>query len=646
MRPTRRKRFLLPLLVLASTACAFVLSSAIARAEPCVDCDATIVTPASRQALSAEQQLADKYAPVVYLRNQSEPCDKRGSPYAPIPVEFVFDIETIVLKRHAGGRTTEEARAFDASELYGKGDEYFIDLPGNPKRPGCRYEQDYLARADDYTPVAYAHIAREEGHEGFALQYWLFYYFNDWNNKHEGDWEMLQLTFAGPTAQDALEQEPTGVGFSQHGGGERAEWDDDKLSKDGNHVIAHAAAGANANLYEASIILGRGENGMGFGCDDASRPSRPVELEARLVEEPAGPTSEFAWLAYDGRWGERAPWEFNGPTGPNDKRAWREPFSWQEDLRPSSIRVPTRSTVGPNAVNFFCDAIWVLSTPLFLVYRIPPALLVSGLVVGLAGVLFTTTRTAYRPVVVPPLRRRRRFGQILTAAARLYRRNVWLFVGIGLLFIPAGIIETAMQWLLFLPPFADTIAGFFSSSLAAKAVIALTVGNLASSIVYWFVGVASTAAVARIDAGRQDPLADNARDLVRRLPGLLVARLKALAIVVLLAITVVGLPWAIRQAIRWAFIEESMLLDGAPSRDALATSARAVDSHWWHAFRCLLVLGLLGYLVGPAIAMALLLASSASVSAINLVSSLVFAAVAPFVAVCQALLYFHLTARE
>jgi hypothetical protein len=640
-----RRLLLRTAIALAFGACGLFIEAS-ASAQPCDDCQARHGHAVSPQAMSAEQRLADKYVPIVYLRNQREPCDKRGSPYAPVPVEFLFDIEEIVLRRHADGRTTDEARAFSAEELYGKGDEYFIDLPGNPKRPGCRYEQDYLARTEDYTPVAYAHIAREDGHDGFALQYWLFYYFNDWNNKHEGDWEMVQLTFDGPSPADALEQEPTGVGFSQHGGGEHAAWDDDKLSKEGNHPIAHAAAGANANLYEASIILGRGENGMGFGCDDASRPSRPVELEARLMEEPTGPTSEYAWLAYDGRWGERAPWEFNGPTGPNDKRAWREPFSWQEDLRPSSIKVPTDSTIGPNAVNFFCDAIWVLSTPLFVVFRIPPALLLGGLVACLIGVVFTATRTSYRPVVVPPLRRQRRFGQVLTASARVYRRHVWLFAGIGALFVPAGLVETALQWLLFLPPFADTVAGFFSSSLAAEAAIALTIGNLASSIVYWFVSVASTAAVARIDAGRQDTLADNARDLARRLPGLLAARLKALAVVVLLSITIVGVPWAVRHAIRWAFIEETMVLDGTPSSDALATSARAVDGHWWHAFRCLVILSLLGFFTGPAIAMILLLASSASVSVINLVSSLVFAAIVPFVAVCQALLYFHFTASH
>ena len=45
-------------------------------------------------------------------------------------------------------------------------------------------------------PTVYAHVATDPGHPGqLALQYWLFYVFNDWNNLHEGDWEMIQLVF-------------------------------------------------------------------------------------------------------------------------------------------------------------------------------------------------------------------------------------------------------------------------------------------------------------------------------------------------------------------------------------------------------------------------------------------------------------------
>jgi hypothetical protein len=54
----------------------------------------------------------------------------------------------------------------------------------------------------------------------------------------------------------------------------------------------------------------------------------------------------------------------------------------------------------------------------------------------------------------------------------------------------------------------------------------------------------------------------------------------------------------------------------------------------------LFVLGLVAYLTGPVIAFVLLFWSSLGVTAINIVSSIIFAAVTPFVAIAATLLYF------
>ncbi len=505
------------------------------------------------------------------------------------------------------------------------------------------YEQDFLNRVDDYQPVVYAHVATEDGRDGIAIQYWFYYYFNDWNNTHEGDWEMIQLTFAGPTVGDALSQEPLGAGYSQHAGGERSTWDDSKLHREGSRPITYAAAGANANQFEPNIILGRGDNGTGFGCDDASKPSRRVSLEAILVEEPTSAESEFAWLAFDGRWGERAPWEFNGPTGPNDKLAWTQPFTWQERLRPSSIIVPSRATLGPNAVNFFCDAVWYLSAPFSVLVRLPPVVFLGGFLAMLGGVGFTLSRTRYRPIVDTPLRRQRRLGQMLSASVRLYRKNLFLFLGTGIIYLPMALIAMGVQRLLSKPPFLDTIAHFFSESRGVEAVIALTIGNVTSSLVYWFVLAAATAAVGRIERGQRGDAIASDREVIRLLPALAIPRLKSLAIVIALAISVVGIPWAFRFSVRWAFIEEAILLDGTASKSAMAASQRAVDGRWWYTAACLLALSAIGFLLGPAIAFLMLFLTSTSVYVVNVVSSLVFVAVVPFVAVAQALLYFDLT---
>ena len=52
---------------------------------------AAMLVPASAGAATggAEQQLAEKYAPVVGLK-QHEPCASTGEPYRPVPVETVL----------------------------------------------------------------------------------------------------------------------------------------------------------------------------------------------------------------------------------------------------------------------------------------------------------------------------------------------------------------------------------------------------------------------------------------------------------------------------------------------------------------------------------------------------------------------------
>lgn len=88
--------------------------------------------------------------------------------------------------------------------------------------PGCSYEK--WARdqwGDDPTPTVCGRVAFQEGHEGrLALQYFFFYPFNDYNNKHEVDWERIQLEFAADTAEEALAQTPVRVVYSQHYGAE------------------------------------------------------------------------------------------------------------------------------------------------------------------------------------------------------------------------------------------------------------------------------------------------------------------------------------------------------------------------------------------------------------------------------------------
>ena len=179
-------------------------------------------------ALADEQALAERYSPVVRLVAQDEECGP-GEPYEPMNVDALFGQPTVALRGpwNAADLVKIGPTAKDLSRgLY----QYHLDFPGNALEPGCDYERWARRLTEDHEPTVYAHVASDPSHPGrLALQYWLFYAYNDWNNLHEGDWEMIQLVFDAKSAQEALTSRPVSVGYSQHEGAERAEWGDDKL---------------------------------------------------------------------------------------------------------------------------------------------------------------------------------------------------------------------------------------------------------------------------------------------------------------------------------------------------------------------------------------------------------------------------------
>ena len=113
-----------------------------------------------------------------------------------------------------------------------------------------------------------------------AVEYWFYYTFNDFTDKHESDWEMAQVDFAASTAAAALRVGPYEVDLSQHAGGERSAWTDTKLQKDGTHPIIYDATGSHANYFSRALYLGRGAR-EGFGCDDTRNATERLHSRRR-----------------------------------------------------------------------------------------------------------------------------------------------------------------------------------------------------------------------------------------------------------------------------------------------------------------------------------------------------------------------------
>ena len=231
-------------------------------------------------------------------------------------------------------------------------------------------------------------MTTEAGRDGrLALQYWFFYPYNDYTNKHEGDWEMVQLVFAADDAAEALDQTPIAVGYSQHEGLEVAEWDDPKLEiVDGTHPVVHAAAGSHANFYDDALYLGTSAE-QGFGCDDTRDPADDVRpgrrRRPRATRRPRGPSSRGSGSRGAGASARRR--STTGRPGRTPRTSWTHPISYQEQNgRDLSYAVPAGGLFGTSATDFFCAAVSSGSEVVRKLADNPARLLVSWPLLGAA----------------------------------------------------------------------------------------------------------------------------------------------------------------------------------------------------------------------------------------------------------------------
>ena len=614
-----------------------LVAMVIAGAAPAATQDATpgSATPESSPAATTGEslspdsdpawQLVERYAPIIGLKDQEEACDDNGEPFYPVSVDVVLGNDTVQLKRTTGSSSsTDEVVTVGptAEDLFARGEGYYLDLPGNPRRPGCAYEKWFDANKDGYEPTTYAHIVAD-GKNQLAIQYWFFYVFNNFNNTHESDWEMIQVLFDVGTIEEALQATPVEVAAAQHGGGELAAWDDPKLQKDGDHPVVYAAAGSHATQFGQAVYLGWGENGTGFGCDVTTRDSTLVPLNVVLLpSSESDPASEFAWLNFTGRWGERQGGEYNGPTGPATKRSWQGPFLWQSQLRESSIEVPIVDTFGPAPADAFCS-LSAFGSSLYRLLGDRPAILVT-----VAVLLVTLIIGAFRYV-----------WPIVRQALAIYRRRWRLFILIGLALVPIGIAFNGFQYLFSIyPPGKDliTLVGKTPASYYVLAIIALVLQHLASLLV---VGPMVIEVYDEMERGRNITLTGAFRSMLRRLPDMLKSVVILVVIVGVLGLSVVLVPVAIWLVVRWVFAPQAAMMDRAGPWQALQVSSAAVKGRWWRVLVAGITLFLVAAAPGVLIGLYLMVFQGSSVQLTNIISSIFYVVSIPLTILALTLIY-------
>lgn len=161
--------------------------------------------------------LVTTYAPILRIGNQLIPCDTIGDPFNPSAADLVLNNERVVLRK--GNDTPPLVQGPTASDLYQQSSALHLDLPGNPRSPGCRYEEFYRDTVGNSPAVSYAHVVIDTERHEVVVQYWFYYLFNRWNNTHESDWEMIMVIFPGTSPAEAMAHGPDRLAYAQHAGG-------------------------------------------------------------------------------------------------------------------------------------------------------------------------------------------------------------------------------------------------------------------------------------------------------------------------------------------------------------------------------------------------------------------------------------------
>jgi hypothetical protein len=102
----------------------------------------------------------------------------------------------------------------------------------------------------------------------------------------------------------------------------------------------------------------------------------------------------------------------------------------------------------------------------------------------------------------------------------------------------------------------------------------------------------------------------------------------------------------IRNVVGWAFTAQEICADRYSARAAVRQGPRLVRNNWGRSAALLVLIYVAGLLSGPIVGLVFLLLTSVDPQTLNLIGSLVYVIVLPYLAIATTLLYFDLKKRR
>jgi hypothetical protein len=205
------------------------------------------------------------------------------------------------------------------------------DVIGNPSKK-YREQARELHQQVGYANQMYGH-AVVDGNDDLWLQYWFFYFYNDYNligsflhaGLHEGDWEMVQVRLRDETPNLAV--------YCQHAGAAKRDWKHVLRAAGSERPIVYVARGSHASYFDG------GAHWTGHWFDHADGERTTPELTLNMVDDG---DDQWRWVRWPGSWGDTKaagdnPLDSNSPRGPGAHGQWDDPLTLIEKAAQQAV---------------------------------------------------------------------------------------------------------------------------------------------------------------------------------------------------------------------------------------------------------------------------------------------------------------------
>ncbi len=288
--------------------------------------------------ITCERALLERYAPVLYFHPDEQ--------FFPTSIEAMLNESDLRNRTFFTDEILDNLPVDQNSILFAPNTSY-LDLQNSSALTG----NFGVPEGTRFTKYGYKIYGRkvEINSTYIFLQYWVFYPFNDWNNNHEGDWEMIQLKL------NYSNQIPIESTYSFHWGGITHNWS--SIGKNGTHPKVYVVEGGHGS-WSTPGDHDWAQDVLGLYCqsltDRTSNNGSFIEIYTNYSLEVINNNSVF--VNFKGKWGEINTEGTTGPDSPNRinygaGNRWEDPLSWANNPLPNSYAACTGSPVNLYAVD-------------------------------------------------------------------------------------------------------------------------------------------------------------------------------------------------------------------------------------------------------------------------------------------------------